>query len=100
MSGMSAEVLMEICWNEDSFRLCMSIVYDLGNKVTACRDIRNKGLKMTYRDDLIKMETCSALLAICAGNSPVTGEFPTQRPVTRSFDVFDVFLIRACLNGW
>ena len=28
-----------------------------------------------------------ALLAICAGNSPVTGEFPTQRPVTRSFDV-------------
>ena len=30
----------------------------------------------------------SALLAICAGNSPVTGEFPTQRPVTRSFDIF------------
>ena len=25
---------------------------------------------------------------ICAGNSPVPGEFPTQRPVTRSFDVF------------
>ena len=23
-----------------------------------------------------------------AGNSPVTGEFPTQRPVTRSFDIF------------
>ena len=34
------------------------------------------------------METFSALLAICAGNSPVTGEFPAQRPVTRSFDVF------------
>ena len=34
------------------------------------------------------METFSALQAICAGNSPVTGEFPTQRPVTRSFDVF------------
>ena len=34
------------------------------------------------------METFSMLLAICAGNSPVTGEFPTQRPVTRSFDVF------------
>ena len=34
-----------------------------------------------------------ALLAICAGNSPVTGEFPTQRPVTRSFDVsFDAHL--------
>ena len=35
-----------------------------------------------------QMETFSALLAICAGNSPVTGESPAQRPVTRSFDVF------------
>ena len=35
-----------------------------------------------------QMETFSALLAISAGNSPVTGEFLTQRPVTRSFDVF------------
>ena len=34
------------------------------------------------------METFSALLAFCAGNSPVTGEFPSQRPVTRRFDVF------------
>ena len=35
-----------------------------------------------------QMETFSALLAICTGNSPVNGEFPAQRPVTRSFDVF------------
>ena len=35
-----------------------------------------------------QMETFSALLAICAGNSPVPGEFPAQRPVTRSFGVF------------
>ena len=35
-----------------------------------------------------QMETFSALLAICAGNSPVPGEFPAQRPVTRSFDDF------------
>ena len=34
------------------------------------------------------METFSALLAICAGNSPVSGEFPAQRPVSRSIDVF------------
>ena len=34
------------------------------------------------------MGAFSALLAYCAGNSPVTGEFPLQRPVTRSFDVF------------
>ena len=30
----------------------------------------------------------SVLLALCAGNSSVTGEFPTQRPVARCFDVF------------
>ena len=35
-----------------------------------------------------QMEIFSALLAVCAGNSPVTDEFPAQRPVTRSFDVF------------
>ena len=40
------------------------------------------------------METFAALLVLCAGNSPVTGEFPTQRPVTRSFDVF----FDLCLN--
>ena len=34
------------------------------------------------------METFSALLSLCAGNSLVTGEFPAQRPVMRSFDVF------------
>ena len=32
------------------------------------------------------MEIFSALLALCSGNSPVTGEFPMQRPVMRSFD--------------
>ena len=42
------------------------------------------------------METFSALLVICARNSPVPGEFPAQRPVTRSFDVF--FYLR--LNKW
>ena len=35
-----------------------------------------------------QMETFSALLALCAGNSPVTREFPPQKLVTRSFDVF------------
>ena len=33
------------------------------------------------------METFSDLLALCE-NSPVTGEFPSQRPLTRSLDVF------------
>ena len=43
------------------------------------------------------METFSALLAICVGNSPVPGEFPVQRPAMRSFDVS---LICVWINGW
>ena len=35
-----------------------------------------------------QMEAFSALLALCAENSPVTGEFPSQTPVTQSFGVF------------
>ena len=35
-----------------------------------------------------RMEPFSALLALCARNSPVTGEFLAQRPVTRNFDIF------------
>ena len=34
------------------------------------------------------METFSALLALCEGNPPITGGFPSQRPVTQSFDIF------------
>ena len=43
------------------------------------------------------METFSALLAICAGNSPVSGEFPAQSPVTRGL-MFS--LIYVWINGW
>ena len=35
------------------------------------------------------MKIFSALLALCAGNSPVTGELPSQRPVARRFDAGD-----------
>ena len=51
-----------------------------------------------------QMKTFSALLALCAGNSPVTAEFPSQRPVTRSFDVFFDLRLNKRLNkqwwGW
>ena len=51
-----------------------------------------------------QMETFSALLDLCAGNSPVTGEFPSQRPVMRSFDVFSDLHLNKQLNnqswGW
>ena len=48
-----------------------------------------------------QMETFSALLAICAGNSPVPGEFSTQSPVTRSFNVFfDLRLNKRLSKNW
>ena len=48
-----------------------------------------------------QMETFPALLAICAGNSPVTGEFPTQRPETGSFHVFfDLRLNKRLSKQW
>ena len=51
-----------------------------------------------------QMETFSALLALCVGNSLVTGEFPSQRPVTQSFDVFFDLCLNKCLSkqswGW
>ena len=51
-----------------------------------------------------QMETFSALLALCAGNSPVTCEFPSQRPVMRSFDVSLICALNRRLSkhlwGW
>ena len=44
------------------------------------------------------METFPASLALCAGNSPVTGEFASQRPVTRNFDVFFDLRLNKRLN--
>ena len=50
-----------------------------------------------------QMETFSTLLAIY-GNSPVIGEFPSQRPVKVSFDVFFDLCLNKRLNkqswGW
>ena len=56
--------------------------------ISWCHESRKTILMMTSSNGNI-----SALLALCAGNSPVTGEFPVQRPVTRSFGVlFDLRL--------
>ena len=45
-----------------------------------------------------QIETFSALLALCEGNLPVTGGFPSQRLVTRSFDVFFDLRLNKRLN--
>ena len=45
--------------------------------------------RICAHDDVIKwIYFPSTSLTICAGNSPTTDEFPAQRPVTRSFNVF------------
>ena len=41
-----------------------------------------------WHDDVIKWKHFPRYWPFFAGNSPVTGEFPAQRPVTLSFDVF------------
>ena len=53
-------------------------------------------------DNVIKWKHFPRYWPLCAGNSPVTGEFPSQRPVTRSFDVFfDLRLNkRLCKQSW
>ena len=57
---------------------------------TISLQFRSEGLGERWRH---QMETFSALLALCVGNSSMTGEFPSQRPVTRSFDaLFDLRL--------
>ena len=48
-----------------------------------------------------QMETFSALLGLCVGNSPVTAELPSQKPVTRSFVVlFGLPLNRRLSKQW
>ena len=49
-----------------------------------------------------QIETFSASLALGVGNSPGTDEFPSQRPVTPSFDIsFDLCLsIRLSKQSW
>ena len=46
------------------------------------------GLELYVRMMTSPNGSISAFLAFCARNSPVTCEFPSRRPVTRSFDVF------------
>ena len=80
------------------FMVCATMVCRLNNSAfnyQFLNDLTGLPLSRLYSIQCInpfpwwrhQMETFSALLAICAGNSPVTGEFPVQRPVTRSFNV-------------
>ena len=55
------------------------------------RRLQAAGVGMTFSLESwlrYQMETLSALLALCAGNSSVTGEYPAWWPVMLSFNVF------------
>ena len=54
-------------------------------------------LKLFYRRRGRDMETFSALLAICAGNSPVPGEFP-HKGKWRGALIFSLLCV--WINGW
>ena len=80
-------------------------------QVLQTRDISWSNITWCWKEEswifawwLHQMETFSALLAICAGNLLVSGEFPSQRPVTRGFDVFFDLCLNKRLNeqswGW
>ena len=51
------------------------------------RDLGDEKWQKTH-DGVIKWKHFPRYWPFVRGNSPVTGEFPTQRPVARSFDVF------------
>ena len=55
------------------------------------QEVLPKRMKTWWRH---QRETFSALLALCKGNSSATGEFRSQRPATRNFEVF----FDLCLN--
>ena len=62
---------------------------------------RLQQINQSYPRWLHQMEKFSSSLAFCAWNSPVTAEFPAQRPVTRSFDAFfDLRLNKRLSKQW
>ena len=70
-------------------------------RASAGTDMTKVGFRTRWRH---QMETFSGLRALCAGNSPITGEFPSKRPVAYSLDVFvDLGLNKRLSNqprGW
>ena len=79
--------------SQSGFRLVKYSKYVLlnfGCTQTQVNNFESKGDKLFSSVDMMTSSngTFSALLVLGQGNPPVTGGFPSQRPVTRSFDVF------------
>ena len=62
-----------------------------------------KWIREATQKDMVKYtkwKHFSALLALSVGNSPVTGEFPSQRPVTPSLEFFNLPLNKRLSKQW
>ena len=89
-------IVMRICKYSGWFTCLVKVNY---RKIRALRTYNHTfALATRYTWWRHQMETFSAWLAFCARNSPVTGEFPSQRTVTRSFDVFFDLRLNRHLN--
>ena len=115
MTNIILSALLRFQWVWSRFFFVLFFVFFFKNRGAYFRDLQSYGYKVSAASQLVnpapnsklnsifhcsdisdifstwwrhQMKTLSALLAICAGYSPVPGEFPTQRPVTWSFDVY------------
>ena len=74
-----------------NIRSCLQILSKLSRMIECVQWIVMKTWASGKHQDTWWRHQMETLLALCAGNSPVPGEFPAQRPVTRIFDVlFDL----------
>ena len=81
----SCEFIMNDCIITTKQSTTKPCAYFLGYTVCLIKYAHDWAL---LHGDVIKWKHFPRYWPFFAGNSPVPGEFPTQRPVTRSFDVF------------
>ena len=85
--GLSNETLF--AYECDMVIIISCLMFSLIGIVISCARVKcNNAVRTRASWWCHQMEGFSALLAVCAGDSPVTGEFPSQGPVARSLDVF------------
>ena len=102
----SCGCVMTVTLAQIQFRIILNINIENNDRLNSVKDklihqyLRIRHLA-TYAGWRHQMETFSALLFLCTENSRVTGEFPSERPVTRSFDAFfDLRLNKELSTQW
>ena len=94
----SSEIINILCHKCNGHVYIVSVPH--GTERTVFVVILFKKYSRQWRDFGEQVEAFFALRALCAGNSPMSGELPTQSPVTRSFDVFlDLRLNKSLSNN-